>query len=66
MKDLLGNEVSVGDRVVISVTGYRNMTTAVVKKITPKGIKAEWNTGCKWCPTEETFRAPQMFVKVPA
>lgn len=64
MRDLLGNEVAVGDTVVIAITGYREMTKATVMKITPKGIKAEWNTGRKFSPVEETFRQPRMFVKV--
>lgn len=63
MKDLLGNPVAVGDRVVIARTGYRDLVPATVVKLTPKGIKAVFQTGHTYHPEEETFRAPEMFVK---
>lgn len=70
MKDLLGNEVQVGDRVVISMTGYRDLMTAEVVKLTPKGVKAKYRAP-RWPDAStyaysETFRGIGMFVKVPA
>lgn len=64
MTDVLGQPVQVGDHVVISRTGYRELVKAVVVKLTPKGIKAKWLTGHQYQPVEETFRERSMFVKV--
>lgn len=73
MRDLLGNEVKVGDRVVISRTGSRKLMTAEVSKITPKGIKAKY-PGSRPPPNsgytedqqyDETFCAKDTFMKAP-
>lgn len=66
MTDVLGQPVQVGDQVVISRTGYRELVKAEVVKLTPKGIKAKWQTGRQYHPVEETFRERSMFVKVQA
>lgn len=66
VKDFLGHPVEVGDKVVISITGYRSLQVAKVSKLTPKGIKAlTGDTDWRGQP-EETFRGAGMFVKVHA
>lgn len=68
MKDMLGYEVQVGDKVVISRTGCRELLVATVTKLTPKGIKAKYRDAhypedSRWAFTE-TQRSLGMFVKV--
>jgi len=70
IKDLLGQPVAVGDKVVISVTGYRDLTTATVTKLTPKGIQAAYRNprypeDSQWG-VDKTQRSLGMFVKVAA
>lgn len=66
MKDVVGQDVSIGDRVVITRTGYRDMVPGEVVKLTPKGCKVRWNTGSEYSPVEDTFRTSDMIVKVPS
>lgn len=62
MKDVIGQDVQVGDRVVITRTGYRDMAVGVVAKLTPKGCKVKFKN---WRDEEEeTFRDSCMIVKV--
>ena len=66
IKDVLGQPVVAGDKVVISVTGYRDLQVAEVVKLTPKGIQAKTGV-CKWSGADEkTYRSAGMFVKVAA
>ena len=58
MKDLLGREVHVGDRVVINIPRERCLIDGICKKITPKGIKVDWDY------TGTTFVAEKQFVIV--
>lgn len=66
IKDILGQPVNVGDKVVVNLVGYRDMVVAEVIKLTPKGIrvklpKLDWRGK-----PEESQRGLGMFVKVPA
>jgi hypothetical protein len=54
----------VGDKCAITLTGYRSMVLGEVVKLTPKGCKVKFATGHSYRPFEETFRAPDMLVKV--
>ena len=64
MKDLLGNEINVGDRVVHCGGRYKNLSIGKVIKVTPKTVLLETNhqsnLGC------DTFKATSdQIVKLP-
>lgn len=61
MKDFLGNEVEVGDKVVCIEKGYSNLVRAVVTKITPQNIKVKYP---KWNSDYEVLRSRIQFIKV--
>jgi hypothetical protein len=46
MKDFLGNELQIGDYVVVMCQGYREFTVFRIQKFTPKCVKlvrnADW------------------------
>jgi len=42
MKDFFGQDLQVEDDVAVLLKGYRELTRAVVKKMTPKGCKVEY------------------------
>lgn len=64
MKDVLGREVNVGDKVVIAVTGYRTMAVGEIIKLTPKGVQVRFATPWRSLNIETTYRQPDMFCKV--
>lgn len=43
MKDFIGNEVTVGDKVVFIEPDYHNLTFGTVCKINPKSVTVEYN-----------------------
>lgn len=44
MKDRIGQEVEIGDKVLVNAKGYRNMVIATVVKITPKKLVLEYKS----------------------
>ena len=40
-KDFLGNKVFVGDKVILSESCYSGLTTGLVSRVTPKGVRIE-------------------------
>ena len=42
MKDFLGKELEVGDRVVFMQINYRNLLVGCVEKITPKKVRLQF------------------------
>jgi hypothetical protein len=64
-KDHFGQALEVGDRVACIVPGYREIVTATIKKLTPKGVTVEYprpNWGGKLTTTN---RHPSNVVKAP-
>lgn len=61
MKDFIGQEVKVGDKVVCLEKGYNNLVKATVTKITPQNIKVKYP---KWNSDYEVLRSRIQFVKV--
>jgi hypothetical protein len=59
--DLLGYEVRVGDKVVISRPGYSQMVIGIITKITPRKVLVQFRT--RDGRIVETFRTSNMFVK---
>lgn len=43
-KDFVGNELEIGDNVVVVEPYYRNLVTAVVVKVTPKGASVTYSS----------------------
>jgi hypothetical protein len=61
VKDFLGQEVKVGDKVVCLEKGYNNLVKATVVKITAQNIKVTW----PGMPNErDVLRHRNQFVKV--
>lgn len=60
MKDFVGREVKVGDKVVCLEKGYNNLTWATVTKITPQKIKVKYS---RYDGDREVLRTPDQFVK---
>ena len=42
MKDFLGNELSVGDKVITIIPNYRGLVLATVIKFTPKKVRVSY------------------------
>lgn len=61
MKDFLGNEVKVGDKVACLEKGYNNLVTAKVVKLTPQKIRVTYD---HYLGEREVLRTPDQFVKI--
>lgn len=66
MKDFLGNEVKVGDKVACLEKGYNNLAMATVVKITPQNMKVKYEGRLAYNTTInlEVLRSPKQAVKV--
>lgn len=62
MKDFIGQDVVVGDRVVCLEKGYNNLIIAVVTKITPQNIKVVYQK--RYSGDREVLRNREQFIKV--
>jgi hypothetical protein len=45
MKDFLGNQVNVGDKIVCIELGYKNLVHGEIVKITPKAMRVKYMIG---------------------
>lgn len=61
MRDFLGNELNVGDKVVCIELDYKNLKKATITKITPKTIFVEYS---KWGKMQEVKRYSDQVVKI--
>lgn len=64
MKDFLGNEIQVGDRVIHCGGRYKNLSRGIVIKVTPKTVTIETNHQSNL--GRDTFKATSdQIVKMP-
>ncbi len=61
MKDFLGNELNVGDKVVCIELNYKNLVKGEIVKITPKAMKVLWRRGSR---EETTLRFSDQVIKI--
>lgn len=64
-KDLFGQDLAVGDVVACIVPGYREMTKATIKKLTPQGVTVEYPRMTWGGKLTTTNRHPSNIVKAP-
>jgi hypothetical protein len=57
MKDFLGQELSIGDNVIIITPNYRDFTLAQVIKFTAKNVRVKFNG-------RELLQAPSQLVRM--
>lgn len=63
MKDVFGNELSVGDTVAFNEPGYTyRLCTGTIVKFTPKKLVIEWFKD-KYSPNEKTYKFPEQVAK---
>lgn len=63
MKDFIGQELSVGDVVVVAPKGYRGLIKATVNGFTPKNVKLVYFDHCNRI--EDYLVSPNSVVKIP-
>lgn len=61
MKDFLGNQLNVGDKVVCIELNYKNLVRGEVTKITPQAMRVKWHRGTR---EEITLRYSDQVVKI--
>jgi hypothetical protein len=62
MKDFLGNELQIGDRVVLNRPGYKYLVKGVVTKLTKKQVCVEFFNLINRS-MESTYSSPSQLVK---
>jgi putative ribosome biogenesis GTPase RsgA len=63
VKDFLGQELAVGDTVVVSHPRYRELEKLTIKGFTPKNVRL--NRPTAWNPHETFLQHSSQMVKVP-
>lgn len=61
MKDFIGNEVHVGDKVVCIEKDYKNLIPGEIVKLTPKAMKVKYGEGWR---EDVVLRYPDQVVKI--
>jgi hypothetical protein len=66
MKDFLGQEISIGDTVVLTAPKYRHFVKAKVIQFTPKKVRVEFNNTWNFGPKGyiETYLSESDFLVV--
>ena len=64
MKDLINNEVIVGDRVAFSDGKYAHLRIGTIIKINPKSVTVETTKHYGLKGTETTSKTPNQFIKI--
>ena len=67
MKDFLGNDLSTGDRVVLTAPNYRSLVKATVIGFTPKNVRVESNNTWNYSKdgkVQQYLSAPDFLVKI--
>jgi hypothetical protein len=63
MKDLLGNELNIGDGVVFIQQGYRNYLRGIVVAFTPKFVRVSYAQGDD---VNEILQHASQLIKIPS
>lgn len=67
MKDFLGNELQIGDEVVLTAPKYRMFTKAKIIAFTPKKVRVQYNNTWNYGPkgyVEEYLSESDFLVKI--
>lgn len=62
MKDYFGNELQIGDKIVMIEPNYRNFVTGKILKFTPKNIQVEYISSTGY--PHNILQQPQQLIKV--
>lgn len=61
MKDFIGNELKVGDKVACIELGYKNLVKGEVVKLTPTAVRVKWQ---HWGKDKITLRYSNQIIKI--
>jgi len=62
MKDIIGNTLEIGDRVVTTVSGYEELQVRYVHSFTPKKVRLSAHPNLEFT---SYLKSPRQLVKVP-
>ena len=63
MKDLLGNDLYIGDSVVVAPKNYRGLVVATIKDMTPKMVRVQYVNDWNYTALQfEEYLVPPQFV----